>query len=146
MEGLPVHIHMKTEVRDQGQKDTNALQASGRLISKGDITYLRFEEPRQEGIEEATMQTVKIQQGEMMVIRKGAVNMNQRFVTGVVTEGTYQSPYGPMRMLTDTKHVRFLWDETANQGEIRLTYTLTLQGQTAGEYDMRVTVKEEHEQ
>ncbi|TMW72126.1 DUF1934 domain-containing protein [Alteribacter natronophilus] len=142
MEGLPVQINMTTEVRDQGQKDTNTMEAAGRLIAKGDTTYLRFEEPQQEGLE-PTNQTVKIQQGEMTVIRKGAVNMNQRFITGVKTEGTYQSPYGPMRMLTDTKNVRFLWDETENKGEIRLTYSLILQGQSAGEYDMRVTVKEE---
>ncbi|RNA67858.1 DUF1934 domain-containing protein [Alteribacter keqinensis] len=144
MEGLLVHIHMKTQINDQGRKETNTVKATGRLMSKGQVTYLRFEEPAEEGIDK-TMQTVKVQQGEMSVIRKGAVNMNQRFVTGVETEGTYHSPYGPMRMLTDTKNVRFLWDESASKGEIQLSYALTLQGEFAGDYEMRVTLKEDKE-
>ncbi|WP_035187487.1 DUF1934 domain-containing protein [Alteribacter aurantiacus] len=144
MEGLLVHIHMKTQINDSGRKETNTVNATGRLLSKGDVTYLRFEEPVEEGLDK-TMQTLKVQQGEMSVIRKGAVNMNQRFITGVETEGTYHSPFGPMRMLTDTKNVRFLWDESANRGEIRLNYSLTLQGEFAGDYDMRVTLKEDKE-
>ncbi|WP_157812085.1 DUF1934 domain-containing protein [Alteribacter populi] len=144
MEGLAVHINMKTKIQDQGHSDTNTINTMGRMLTKGDITYLRFEEPQEEGESvERTMQTVKIQQGEMTVIRKGAMNMNQRFVSGVETEGTYQSPYGPMRMRTNTKNVRFLWDETSKQGEIQLQYSLTLQGDYAGEYDMRVSLKEE---
>ncbi|MBU9724317.1 MULTISPECIES: DUF1934 domain-containing protein [Bacillaceae] len=147
--GIPVMIEMTTIIKDGSQKDTNSFSTKGHMFEKGRAVFLRFLEPI-EGDEAETVQTVKIQGNEMTVLRKGAISMNQRFIPGTTTEGMYQSPYGPMAMRTKTKDVLFDWNErtgnSVGSGMIRLRYSLQLQGSKAGDYDMRVKIKEDEMQ
>ncbi|UCZ53064.1 DUF1934 domain-containing protein [Bacillus shivajii] len=140
--GRPVTITMNTTIRDGKEKETNEFCVDGQIIEKGSSVYLKFIEPKQDEDYEATTQTVKIQDNEMRVIRKGAFSMNQRFIAGTTTEGVYNSPLGAMSMLTKTDEVSFHWDEKEAEGAIRLTYTLEIQGENTGEYDLRVNIKE----
>ncbi|MFA9559911.1 DUF1934 domain-containing protein [Evansella sp. AB-rgal1] len=146
--GLPVSIHMKTTIRDGSQRETNTITADGQFYEKGDTTFIRFQEPPLEtntadnSDEPITMQTLKIQKDEMTVLRKGAISMSQRFLPGVTTEGVYQSSFGHMPMTTKTKEVTFQWNKIKREGSLVLRYSLHLQGAKAGEYDMRVTIKE----
>ncbi|WP_088036748.1 DUF1934 domain-containing protein [Evansella clarkii] len=138
--GLPVAVLMNTTIRDSGRKDTTEIKAEGLLFQKGASVFLRFQEPDEEAGK--TVQTIKIKNEEMSVIRKGAVTMNQRFIQGAETEGMYHSPYGPMEMITKTKEVYYNWNSTSKTGKLRLRYNLRLQGGNAGDYDMRVTIRE----
>ncbi|MDG5787371.1 DUF1934 domain-containing protein [Evansella sp. AB-P1] len=140
--GKPIQIKMKTTIRDGSQKDTTELNAKGHIFHKGSAMFLRFQEPLQEGQNKTTMQTMKIQKNELIVLRKGAVTMNQRFVSGISTEGTYQSPFGIMTMETKTKEIVFNWDNEKHQGSLKLRYSLRLQGSKAGNYEMQVKFKE----
>ncbi|ADU32351.1 DUF1934 domain-containing protein [Evansella cellulosilytica] len=139
---IPVEIQMKTTIRDGNQQDTSVMKSTGHLIQKSLSTFLRFEEPNEENEKQLTMQTVKIQNGEVTVIRKGAVTMNQRFIPGIETEGMYHSKFGSLLMITKTNKADFQWDDVNSEGQLHLTYTLTLQGAKAGDYEMRVSIKE----
>ncbi|MDQ0257395.1 uncharacterized beta-barrel protein YwiB (DUF1934 family) [Evansella vedderi] len=139
--GIPVAIHMETTIRDGVHKESNELSATGLLFKRGVTTFVRFEEPVEDD-GRATMQTLKIQENEMSVSRKGALTMNQRFIPGTVTEGMFHSPYGQMAMRTDTKDMDFQWNELLKVGTLRLRYSLHLQGSIAGDYDMHVTIRE----
>lgn len=140
--GIPVTIHMETTIRDGGQRDKTSLKVAGHLYLKGETTYVRFEEPSDEEGQPTTMQTMKIQEQEISVSRKGGMTMNQRFIPGVETEGMLHSPYGQMAMRTKTKAVEFRWNSGLGAGKLRLKYRLHLQGNHAGDYDMQVLIKE----
>ncbi|WP_096185916.1 DUF1934 domain-containing protein [Evansella halocellulosilytica] len=140
--GRPVTITMNTTIRDGNAQDTNEIHTEGRFIQKGSSTYLKFTEPTEDEEIDVTTQTVKIQANEMRVMRSGGVSMNQRFIPGVTTEGIYHSPLGAMTMRTTTDHVSFQWNEEERQGAIRLTYSLEMQGEPTGTYDLRVKIKE----
>ncbi|PYZ91590.1 hypothetical protein CR194_18315 [Salipaludibacillus keqinensis] len=140
--GLPVSVQMKTTIKDGKRKEIHTMEATGNLYQRGELTVLRFSEPKEENDEASTTQTVKLNRGEMSVQRKGAITMNQRFVPGIETEGMYHSQFGPMSMLTDTSEVNYNWDKEAREGWIALRYTLVLQGSQTGNYDMYVKIKE----
>jgi uncharacterized beta-barrel protein YwiB (DUF1934 family) len=140
--GSTVLITIHTTVKDGKRKEVHKMEASGRLFQRGHILVLRFTEPREEGQERTTDQTIKLSDGQMLVQRKGAITMNQRFIPGTETEGTYHSLYGPLAMRTSTSEVTYDWDEIAGEGDIHLRYGLVMQGASTGSYHMHVEIKE----
>ncbi|WP_416147810.1 DUF1934 domain-containing protein [Salipaludibacillus sp. HK11] len=140
--GLAVNIEMKTTIKDGKRKEVHTMEATGELFQRGQLTVLRFSEPKEEGEEQATTQIVRLSRDGMTVQRKGAITMNQRFLPGVETEGMYNSAFGPMSMLTNTKKVNYDWDQDTRKGYIALQYHLVLQGSDTGNYDMYVKFKE----
>jgi uncharacterized beta-barrel protein YwiB (DUF1934 family) len=138
---MPVDIKIRTTIKDGKQKERHSMDASGEIMWRGSLLVVRFREPREEN-EPQTLQTIQLREGVMTVRREGAITMNQRFIEGVKTEGTYRSAYGPMAMETATEHVDYQWNEEQNRGVISLIYILTLQGSTTGTYNMEVTFEE----
>lgn len=138
---MPVEIKIRTTIRDGRQKERHSMDAYGHLSWRGGLVVLRFQEPREES-EQKTMQTMRLREGRLSVKREGAITMNQKFVEGVKTEGTYRSPYGPMHMMTDTESINYTWDENKNKGMISLVYVLTLQGSETGTYSMEIVFEE----
>lgn len=133
---------MKTTIKDGKRKEIHTMEATGELFQRGDLTVLRFSEPKEENQEQTTTQTVRLSRDGMTVQRKGAITMNQRFLPGVKTEGMYHSAFGPMSMLTDTSKVDYNWDQETLEGYIVLQYDLELHGSDTGNYDMYVKIKE----
>ncbi|SDO61996.1 DUF1934 domain-containing protein [Alkalicoccus daliensis] len=138
---MPVDIKIRTTIRDGKQKERHSMDAFGHLSWRGGLIVLRFQEPREDS-EQKTMQTMQLRDGRLSVKRDGAISMNQRFVEGVKTEGTYRSPYGPMHMITDTESIQYTWDDEKKKGIISLIYVLTLQGSKTGTYSMEIVFEE----
>lgn len=138
--GLQVKIHMSTTINDRGKIEKNTFSAIGQVFHKGTSTYIMFDEPSQ--TDQVTKQTVRIQEDRFTVIRNGAISMNQQFIEGKETEGTFRAPYGVFAMRTKTKQLSFQWDEQRGEGVAKLRYTLQLQNEHAGEYDLKLTLKE----
>ncbi|MBB5174124.1 DUF1934 domain-containing protein [Texcoconibacillus texcoconensis] len=141
---VPVKIEMKTVIHDEGRQHTNRWFAAGELFEKSSGLFLRFDEQTDDNA--SIRQTIKAQTGEMTVIRNGDVEMKQRFISNQETEGMYQSPYGPLSMVTKTKHVDVEWDPVQKTGSLHVGYELFLQGQEAGYHDMQVKIKEENDE
>ncbi|RKL67961.1 hypothetical protein CR203_05505 [Salipaludibacillus neizhouensis] len=140
--GVNVTVNVKTTIRDGKAKEVHQMAAEGQLFQRGQQTVLRFNEPKEEEKDKQTVQTVKLHKGEMSVLRKGGISMNQRFIPGQKTEGIYHSPFGPMSMSTDTKEFDYHWDEQELEGYIDLRYKLIMQSSNTGNYHMHVSIKE----
>lgn len=140
--GSPVTIELNTTITDGDRRETHTMNAEGKLYRRGSLTVIRFEEPKDDPANEATLQTVKLSGAELSVNRKGHVSMQQRFVEGLETEGSYQSPYGKIVMNTETHEVNYAWDEVRCQGYFELRYTLIIQGGAVGDYHLYAALKE----
>ncbi|WP_181186154.1 DUF1934 domain-containing protein [Alkalicoccus urumqiensis] len=141
MNKMDVAIRIQTTIRDGKQRERHTMDCEGELMWRGSLLVLRFQEPHEEETDR-THQTMQLRDGRLSVQRKGAVEMNQRFVEGVKTEGTFTSAAGPMLMETDTETVDYTWNEAEQQGRINLVYVLRLAGQQTGTYSMVVTFEE----
>lgn len=139
--GMHVNIKLSTRINAHGKMEENSFTTIGQIFYKGTSTYIKFDEPSANR-EDLTKQTIRFQQDHFTVIRNGAVSMNQQFVLGKETKGLFRSPYGVMEMKTKTKELSFHWDEEIGEGIGRIRYILYLQNEHAGEYDLKLTIKE----
>ncbi|SER64183.1 DUF1934 domain-containing protein [Salisediminibacterium halotolerans] len=140
--GNSVAIEMNTTITDGERRETHEMNAEGMLYRRGGMTVIRFEEPKDDPADDITLQTVKLSGAELSVNRKGHIAMKQRFVEGLETEGSYHSPYGKIAMQTETHEVNYAWDEIRRRGYFELRYTLSVQGDTVGEYHLYASLKE----
>lgn len=138
-----VKINMSTTINDNGKIERSSFSVMGQAFFKddGNSLYIKFDEPKTNG-EPITKQTIHIQENCITVIRNGAISMNQKFIDRTETEGMFRSPYGSMSMRTKTKHVSFQWDKEKGEGEGSISYTLHLQNENVGQYDLKLTFKE----
>lgn len=137
---IPVLIGMQTVIHDGSRQETTNVQAKGTLTSKGNATYIRYEEEMAEA--GSVRNVVKIGQNDVTIVRNGAVSMRQRFQEGVTTEGRYKSPVGTMKMETETKRVTYDWDGENGCGRFCLDYDLTLQDRGVGRFELTMKLKE----
>ncbi|CAM3769875.1 DUF1934 domain-containing protein [Alkalicoccus chagannorensis] len=139
---MDVDISIQTTIRDGGQRERHTMETNGELIWRGGLLALQFDEPVEEGEPQGTSQVMQLRDGRLSVKRKGAVQMDQRFVEGEKTRGMFTSQAGPMQMETDTKELQYDWDDMQSRGTILLVYVLRLAGQKTGTYTMKVTFEE----
>lgn len=132
-EKIPVSLKLVTEIRDQSRKENMVQETEGFLYAKNNATFLSYNEEIENAGEVQTV--VKIQDEKVLIIRTGAVTMKQTFTKGKETEGTYQSPYGKMSMVTKTENIRTSFKNIHN-GKLFLTYLLEMQGNQLGRYRM----------
>ena len=88
---------------------------------------------------------MKIKDGEVLILRSGAVGMRLHFKEGKTTPGTFQSLYGLLQTEAETKRVDILMDEQIRQGRLGIVYDFKIQGSSAGTYYMNIDYKEEQE-
>lgn len=139
----PVMIHLISKVmRPDGPTEEMELYTDGVLYKKGAVFYLRYrEEVKDIG---PVDHTIKIQDGEGMILRKGPVAMRQPLKAGASTEGTYETPLGMMRTLTETDRCHVRWHEEQGCRHIDLGYHLYLQGQDVGRFHLNFQLKKAH--
>ncbi|ABS24065.1 Domain of unknown function DUF1934 [Bacillus cytotoxicus NVH 391-98] len=137
--GLPVDVHFVTEIREGARKETVAFQANGQYYVKGESTYVTFQEPNEQG-EVRTI--IKIQDGQVLIMRSGVVSMRQTHVKGEWTTGTYKSELGTFALQTKTDNVLFKWSDEKKKGQLFLAYALLLSEQEAGRYTITINLKE----
>jgi uncharacterized beta-barrel protein YwiB (DUF1934 family) len=126
---IPVKVKVKTVIN----KEPFELTAFGRYSEKGDSTYLQYDEMMPEG---TIHTTVKLKNGEVLILRKGAVDMRLHFITNKKTPGTFHTEHGTMLTEADTKKV------TIDEGQVEVRYDLSIQGSPAGTYHMNIQYEE----
>lgn len=137
---MKVIIDMETNVGRGDEQETTRNRVTGDLLSKGETTYLKYEEQAED--EESVRNVVKLSGEEVTIIRNGPVSMHQHFREGVTTEGHYGTPFGTMQMETDTKKVDYEWHSDIGTGKILLSYLLKLQGNDLGKVTLTFSIKE----
>ncbi|HYK73304.1 MAG TPA: DUF1934 domain-containing protein [Pseudoneobacillus sp.] len=141
-EQTPVKIWVKTDIFQGDQKETFELVTFGRYYSKGQSSYLLYEEVMDVG---NIKTSVKFSDGEAVILRSGALNMRLVFKKDHLMRGHYETPYGAMEMLTNTKKIGHV-PSSEKDGVLDLLYELTTQGEVAGTYHMEITYKEDAKQ
>ncbi|MFC7391898.1 DUF1934 domain-containing protein [Scopulibacillus cellulosilyticus] len=130
MHDVKIVLDSKLTYKAEGHTEKTTVELNGQAVLKNNVLFLRYDETM-EGIG-IVHNTVKIKDGEAVIIRKGAVTMRQPLKKGAVTEGTYHHPYGNMLMKTTTKTCKGSWDEDKKQGLIKIDYEFAMQGQHVG--------------
>lgn len=137
-----VKVQLHTTVHNGEEKDTFELLTNGTLQKKGVTWYLRYDEVQADMGNVHTI--LKWAPEEVFIMRSGQVKMRQRFIKDLMTVGNYESQYGVMQMLTTTKSLEHSYDEAVQSGRMILKYDLNMNGADVGQYEMKITYKEEN--
>jgi len=130
IEGQNVDVRLQSTIRHVGQAaDKHELQASGMLIEKAGKTYLRFVE-KHNGQQVRT--TVKLDKGDALIMRSGAVQMRLPFSPGEMRPGTYGSGPATFNLLVKTTKLEVGTDKfTAH-------YELHAEGALLGRHELTI--------
>lgn len=133
-EKLPVRIR----IRGLGGGQRTDTVVSGELYRIGGKRIVRYPEP--DAAMNGTMTTVKIGDGEIRVLRHGAVESEQGFVPGQTVRGFYR--VGPLRLLLETQaeSVEAVWKDA--KGRVQWSYRLSVDGQAQGRYEIDLEIEE----
>lgn len=83
----PITLHVKSVIEDDGNQEVIEFRTTGFYYVKQNKVYLSYYEEHDLG---KVKTIVKVSEGEVLVMRSGAVKMNQRFVTGASTIAKYK--------------------------------------------------------
>ncbi len=135
-----VTLQLKSTIHhpDSRKAEETTVTVSGLVTVKNNTTYLRYEEELEEiG---TVHHTIKIKPEEVTVLRQGPLSMRMPLSLNRETEGSYQTPFGRMEMLTKAKKLDYKWNEAKETGVIHLVYELTMQGDYIGLCDIRYQI------
>lgn len=148
---IPVAVELET--RHQGG-EPEIRRYAGLLYPKPRGSYLVYEEAADAGVQTRT--TVRFGDGELKLVRRGAVESEQAFAAGRVTLGAYRLPSGIFELETRTHALRVDTGAPDEQGlgmaaewprPLDVTaawqYDLKLGGEPAGIFEIRLTIRED---
>ncbi|RKQ31543.1 DUF1934 domain-containing protein [Oceanobacillus halophilus] len=138
-----VNIRLETTINDNGSKEHNTVQETGKFFIKGNRHVLMFEETLDEELKVRNL--VTIQDGSVNIKRTGPVSMNQKFDINHITENVYKHPHGTIHMETFTKKMTYKQKSEITEGQLAISYTVKLNGQDERKHDLILSYKEESE-
>ncbi len=103
-------------------------QMPGEWFSKGRRAYLRYAEPPEAEMGR-TVTTVRVEQGEVRIVRHGDVAFEQTFVPGRRHYGYLQTPQGRLELETFTQTLDVAADGAEAPLSVRWSYELSVMGQ-----------------
>ncbi|NEN87201.1 DUF1934 domain-containing protein [Paenibacillus elgii] len=103
-------------------------QMTGDWFSKGRHAYLRYAEPPEAEMGR-TMTTVRVEQGEVRIVRHGDVSFEQTFVPGRRHYGYLQTPQGRLELETFTQMLDVAAEGPDALLAVRWSYELSVMGQ-----------------
>ncbi|WP_391119881.1 DUF1934 domain-containing protein [Psychrobacillus sp. L3] len=129
-----VNIRLLSTIRHPDvEKETFDIQTTGELIFKGNQPYLVYEEVQYEKV---VRTTVKLGGKTALIMRSGGVKMRLPFENGELQKGSYDTVYGTMMIITDTKHLHF------EDGQFQVEYELLINDEVAGTYTLELIYTE----
>lgn len=132
-----VTLQLKSRIQhpDIRKAEETTVKTTGLVTVKNHTLYLRYEEQMEEiG---TVHHTLKIKPEEVTVLRQGPLSMRMPLALNQEAEGSYQTPFGRMEMMTHAKKLDYKWNEEKETGVIHLVYELTMQGDYVGLCDIR---------
>ncbi|WP_059171810.1 DUF1934 domain-containing protein [Bacillus sp. FJAT-27445] len=142
MDPKPVIATISTSIAQSGVKDEYTTVANGFFYKKGSGVYLQYEEMGEEG----SIRTIlKMDSGEALILRSGAVKMRLPFKLGQETRGSYNTQYGTLPVVAVTERLAQAIRENGRGGMFMLKYDLQIAGSPAGTYSLTITFEEETE-
>lgn len=142
--GTPVSVQIVTDIYDGPRKEHLSFHVKGQLIRKGDAEFLRYEEDWHETGKVDTI--VKMKEREVYIMRSGNVSMRQLYRKGEETVGTYDTGYGPLKIVAKTTQVDLDYKVSPIKGKLTLSYQLNVQNEPSGRFRMTVMFRENKEE
>ena len=131
--GLPVSIHLETEVDQGGEHTQFIFDLMGQIVTIGDTIYIRYKETTDEG--QQVPVTLKVEpDGKVQLTRSGENRMRLKFDYRRKIETFYQTPYGQFAITTFTKDMHFSLRDTPVAGALKLDYELLAGPEKMGDY------------
>lgn len=120
-----------------GESESYEMWLTGRLLEKAGSMYLKYEEVQEDKTIRTTM---KLGHERALIMRAGAVNM--RLPLNIIEQqtGHYESEFGSMPLVIDTKKMAFT--KQVISGDFHVQYDLLMGGQSVGNYTLDITFTE----
>ncbi|WP_347548365.1 DUF1934 domain-containing protein [Pseudalkalibacillus hwajinpoensis] len=133
-----IELKIDSRIQSGKEKQSSNHTVMGNLIEKGEVLYLRYEEDLEFG---QVSTTVKIDQEQVTVIRRGALSIRQQFSPGQLSETIYKTPFGAMPLQIRTERIEQLVDREKNKGRLTLRYMLYLEEDESQRHELSLTWK-----
>ncbi|MDM5246345.1 DUF1934 domain-containing protein [Lysinibacillus sp. G4S2] len=133
-----VNIKLISTIRPiDGESESYEMLLSGQLLEKAGSMYLKYEEVQEDKTIRTTM---KLGNEQALIMRNGAVKM--RLPLNIIEQqmGHYESEFGSMPLVIDTKKMTFT--KQAISGDFHVQYDLLMGGQSVGNYTLDITFTE----
>ena len=139
-EGIPVKIKLTTDILQGEDRETFELIVFGRYYQKKYSGYLVYNEVLDKG---TINTTVKWQEEEVQITRRGALNMKLGFQQDGRKNGTYETELGTFMLETFTQALSFHWNEKEKTGNADIKYKLFMEQIEVGTYHLSYEFKED---
>ncbi|MED3800440.1 DUF1934 domain-containing protein [Lysinibacillus xylanilyticus] len=133
-----VNIKLISKIRPiDGESEGYEMLLTGQLLEKAGSIYLKYEEVQEDKTIRTTM---KLGSEQALIMRNGAVKM--RLPLNIIEQqmGHYESEFGSMPLVIDTKEMMFT--KQAVSGDFHVQYDLLMGGQSVGNYTLDITFTE----
>ncbi|KRK88118.1 DUF1934 domain-containing protein [Lentilactobacillus sunkii] len=134
--GVPVQIHLETNILQEGQKSNFVFDVTGQLVRVGTSLYIRYEE---EADDKNIPVTIKISDnGNVQLTRSGENRLQLLFSEGKRIAARYRTPYGLMDIQTVTSALDMEILDAPLRGNIGIDYLLYAGDALLGKYNIRL--------
>lgn len=131
-----VSIHTKQVLKQHNEKEKFEFTTEGTWQQR-QSNFIRYVEQ----IEDATVNvTIKVDDDNVKLIRKGDINMNLHFVEGQTTTTFYDISAG--RIPLEVKTLRILHFVSGDGGKLKIHYELYQDNEKMGSYQYEINYKE----
>ena len=133
-----VNIKLISTIRpNDGESESYEMWLKGQLLEKAGSLYLKYDEVQEDKTIRTTM---KLGHEKALIMRAGAVNMRLPLNIIEHQKGHYESEFGSMPLVIDTKNMMFT--KQATSGDFHVQYDLLMGGQSVGNYTLDITFTE----
>lgn len=136
----PVKIKLKTEIREQTDRQVTEVEATGYFFKQGNRSIVTYKE---EQGEQNVTNLITITPDRVSVKRSGAVEMLQIFIQHQQTENVYRHQFGIIHIETYTEQITYQNPEPAEPGQLSIRYTTKLDGEGDRNHLLVLTIEEE---
>lgn len=133
--GVPVSIHLRTEVQQDNETQEFLFDLPGQVIKIGDTLYIRYKETQEEG-EEIPVTMKLLPDGGIQLIRAGEMRLRLKFAYRENADTSYQTPYGVMFFSTYTHDLHFSLKDQPTSGKVSINYDLYTAEEKVGNYKL----------
>lgn len=137
MDRVRISIISRQEASD-GHVERLRQEMEGRYFFKDGRHYLRYKDGQLDG-QDGAPTTIKFSAEEVVVLRRGAAVVSQRFVPERETQAVYQTPCGVMKLTMRTHAMQAEFGEAG--GHALVKYHLSVNGSPVGEYEIEIQVE-----
>ena len=130
-----ISISSRQKAKDE---DVIEVQTPGSYYKEEDLYLAQYNETEVSGME-GTTTTLKIRPDKVLLIREGTTNAQMEFEKNSKYTTLYNTPYGALELVIQTKELKINVDEKG--GDIFINYNMSIAGQVAQKTELSINIK-----